>query len=388
MRKVWRGMGGLAALGVVTLGLAACEPALEAPGKTGDIRLVDTATVDGWRFETFVNDAYPCAVSGYQTFAVGTKVGSSPTAASPLWVRMRGGGVGWFDSNGVAQPSEVNKKQEGPAKLRERLLKDDIMGLVREDAAGFRLLSVSMCGHDIYGGGDTDDPDNPNLLPDGSPRTVNGLFATKAAVEFASERYPTSDSVLHGTSAGGYGAFHVAWALQEQGLAPAGIISDSGVLNRDWQLASVEQGLCPNAGDEEGLLAVERRLHSAVRNPDNEPHEVVGRGELTVPVFHVWSSGDFAQCGQAPMDCPLPDGSTVTLGAVDCLHEPLARAIDAQGPSSRSSNMRLCVEGAEPGPCDMHTPTAKVGAVNTDPAFPADFQPVVMDWVLARLEDA
>ena len=90
MRKVWRGMGGLAALGVVTLGLAACEPALEAPGKTGDIRLVDTATVDGWRFETFVNDAYPCAVSGYQTFAVGTKVGSSPTVASPLWVRMRG----------------------------------------------------------------------------------------------------------------------------------------------------------------------------------------------------------------------------------------------------------------------------------------------------------
>ena len=96
----------------------------------------------------------------------------------------------------------------------------------------------------------------------------------------------------------------------------------------------------------------------------------------------------YATAAQTEQSVALPDGSTVTLGAVDCLHEPLARAIDAQGPSSRSSNMRLCVEGAEPGPCDMHTPTAKVGAVNTDPAFPADFQPVVMDWVLARLEDA
>ena len=94
--------------------------------------------------------------------------------------------------------------------MRPRLTSDNIMALVRSDPAGFRLLSVSMCDHDIYAGGDVADPNNPGTIPGGEPRTVNGLSATKAAVQFATIEYPTSDTFLHGTSAGGFGTFHVA----------------------------------------------------------------------------------------------------------------------------------------------------------------------------------
>jgi hypothetical protein len=378
--------GALAAVAAVALvAAAACEAPLDSPGKSDQVELVSTATVDGWTFDYYVNRAYPCAISGYQTFTIGTRVGSSPTSARPLWVRMRGGGAGWFDEAGNPQPDAANKSQELAKGMRDRLLTDDLMALVRADPAGFRLLSVSMCDHDIYSGGDGADPHNPNTLPDGSPRTVNGLFATKAAVAFAEARYPTSGAILHGTSAGGFGTFSVAWGLQQQGLAPAALIADSGVLNRQWQLASLAQGLCPSTGSEGGLEGVQARLHSAIVDPTNQPDRLVADGRLTVPVLQVWDRGDRGQCGETPMACPMPDGSTATMGSVDCMHEPLRAAIAAQGPGSPSLNMRLCVNGPDGGQCSVHTPTNDPGAVNVDPAWPADFNPVVMDWVRARL---
>jgi hypothetical protein len=376
---------GLGAVGMA-MAVVACEPQLSAPGDTTEVHLVSTATVDGWKFDYYVNEAYPCSISGYQTFTIGTKVGSSPTASAPMWVRMRGGGVGWFDEAGQPQPSTANKNQENANAMRDRLLNGDIMALVRDDPADFRLLSVSMCDHDIYGGGDIPDPHNPNTLPDGSTRTVNGLFATKAAIRYATAKYPTGGTILHGTSAGGYGTFNVAWGLEEEGNPPAGLISDSGVLNQAWQLASVDQGLCPSA-ELGGLETVQERLHSQLRPVENQPDRLVGDGRLTVPIMQVWDRGDFGQCGETPMSCPLPDGSSVTMGSVDCMHEPLRAAIAAQGPTSRSANMRLCVDGPRPGSCDVHTPTNSPGAVNTDPAFPADFNPLIMDWVHDRLAD-
>lgn len=382
-------VGAVAAL-AAGVALVACAPGIETPGKQDAIRLVSTATVDGWRFDYYVNEAYPCSISGYQTFTIGTRVGSPAGAEAPLWVRMRGGGVGFFAPDGTPMPDAGNKRQENAVGMRTRLLTDDIMGLVRSDVAGFRLLSVSMCNHDIYAGGDVEDPNNPNLLPSGARRTVNGLFATKAAVEFTSGAYPTSDTFLHGTSAGGFGTFHVAWALEEQGLAPAGLVADSGVLNRDWQLAQADQGLCTTPAEAAGLLEVEKRLHPAVADPANQPHLLVADGRLTVPVLQVWSVGDPGQCGQRPMQCPLPGGAVVTMGSVDCLHEPLRQAIAAAGPSpgsplSSSLSMRLCVDGPGAAACDLHTPTNSPGAVNTDPAWPADFNPVILDWVHQRM---
>ena len=87
------------------------------------------------------------------------------------------------------------------------------------------------------------------------------------------------------------------------------------------------------------------------------------------------------------MSCPLRNGTTVTMGAADCVHEPLRAAIAGLGPSSKSRNLRVCVSpAAQPGSCATHVVTNKE-TPNTDPASPADYNGAILDWVHARLGD-
>ena len=370
------------------LALGGCAAPLESAGKTDRIELVSSATIDGYAFELYRNTRYPCSISGYQTFVIGTKLGSSATAPRPLWVRMRGGGVGYFDSEGRPQPSAGNKTEEGLTSLANTVRQVGLNARVRDDPAGFRLLSVSMCDHDIYSGGDQPDPNNPNRQPDGSGRSTNGLFATKAAIQYATAKLPTNKTFLHGTSAGSFGAFSVAYGMERQGVPLAGAVGDSGVLNIEWQEASAAQQVCSGVRPQSVLDAVGARLHPDLTNRDNQPDKLVGRGALTVPLMHVWSRGDNNQCGETPMSCPLRDGTTRTLGSVDCHHEPLRAAIAAKGPTSRSRNLRLCVAqpGGSPGSCGRHTPTTD-DLTNTDPAEAADYNGTIMTWVRARVGD-
>ena len=379
---------GLAALCLALVGLTGCYQ-VGAPGKTSRIEFVGSSTVDGYKFDQYRNLSYPCSISGFQTFVIGTKVGSSDTATRPLWVRMRGGGVGYFDSNGNPQPSAGNKSEESAATSIGFLRDAGLMNRVRADAAGFRLVSVSMCNHDIYAGGDQPDPNNPNTLPNGAGRSVNGLFATKAAIQFAREKYPTSKFFLHGTSAGSAGALGVSWGLQEQGIPPAGSVVDSGVVNVEWEVAQRDQGVCADGGPRgpEALAAIRARSQFQLADIENEPDKLVSRGALTVPLLHTWSSADPNVCGATPMSCPRRDGTTATLGSANCAHEPLRAAIAGLGPSSRSRNLRVCVSPAgSPGSCATHVVTSRNGT-NTDPAAPADYNGAILDWVHARLGD-
>jgi hypothetical protein len=358
-------------------------------GKTSQIEFVGSTTAGGYKFDQYRNLAYPCSISGYQTFVIGTKVGSSDTETKPLWVRMRGGGVGFFDSSGRPQPSAGNKSEESAATSIGFLNPNGLMRLVRDDPLGFRLVSVSMCNHDIYSGGDTPDPNNPNTLPDGSPRTVNGLFATKAAIQFTLAKYPTSKFLLHGTSAGSAGALSVSWGLQAQRIPPAGSIVDSGVVNGEWEQAQFDQGTCADGGPRSpaAIAAIRARTQFQLADVKNEPDKLVSRGDLTVPLLHTWSRADPNVCGATPMSCPLRNGTTVTLGAADCVHEPLRAAIAGLGPNSKSRNLRVCVSPAgQPGSCATHVVTNKE-MPNTDPASPADYNGAILDWVHARLAD-
>jgi hypothetical protein len=373
-------------LALALAALTGCHPVGE-PGKTDRIEFVASSVVDGYKFDQYRNLAYPCSISGYQTFVIGTKVGSSDTETRPLWVRMRGGGVGFFDSSGKPQPSAGNKSEESAATSIGFVRDTGLMQLVRADAAAFRLVSVSMCNHDIYSGGDQPDPNNPNTLPDGTGRTVNGLFATKAAIQFARAKYPTGKFFLHGTSAGSAGALSVAFGLEKQGIPPAGAVVDSGVVNVEWEQARFEQSICPGQARPPGVLAaIQARTQFQLADIKNEPDKLVSRGELTVPLLHTWSRADPNVCGATPMSCPLRDGSS-TPGAADCAHEPLRAAIAGLGPGSRSRNLRVCVSPAgAPGSCATHVVTNK-NETNTDPAEPADYNGAILDWVHARLGD-
>jgi hypothetical protein len=382
-----RRLAAVLGVGLAVVGVAGCAP-VGAPGRTEKIEYVGTQVVGGYSFDLYRNLAYPCSISGYQTFVIGSKVGSAPDVTRPLWVRMHGGGVGWFAPDGSPMPDGAHKHEEGlSGALTGAVSQVGLMSRVRSDAAEFRLLSVSMCDHDVYAGGDQPDPNNPNTTPDGKPRTVNGLFATKAAVQFALKKLPTSKFFLHGTSAGGTGVWSVAYALEKQGLKPAGAVADAGVLNYEWQQAINEQMPTANCARPQAVLdIIKQRLHPTLTTQGNQPDQLVSRGELTVPVLHVWNQNDRVSCGAPQMQCPLRDGSVVTLGATDCHHEPMRRAIEALGSGSRSVNMRLCASKPEfEGTCTVHTPTNNDDLVNTNPAWPADYNTAAMDWVRERL---
>jgi len=376
----------------MTLVLRNTPPPLGQPADTSKIVLAETITQNGWRYDRYRNLAAPCSISGYQSFVVGTKVGSSAAATRPLWVKLRGGGVGWFDTDGTPLPTAGVKSEESLATQ----LKFDTAGLmasVKAAPEGFRLLIVSMCSHDIYAGNDSYDPYNPNLTPDGETRPTTGLTATKAAIQHTQALYPTDDFFLHGTSAGGAGTYSVAWGLQQQGLPPAGLISDSGVVNQAWQLYIAQHGVpgggtgCQKVTEERGF-GVLGRIDRALGDPANQPHLLVGSGRLTVPVLHIWNHADHNVCGAALMPCPLPGGSTPTMQAADCNHEPMRLAIAGLDAGSRSLAMGVCVEGNDTAtPCDRHVVTAGVNLVNTDPSQPTDYQAAILTWVRARLAD-
>ena len=214
------------------------------------------------------------------------------------------------------------------------------------------------------------------------------MLSTKAAVQYAHALYPTTKTFLHGGSAGSAGTFGVAWSMQLQGIAPGGVVADASVVNREAFDAAFAQGVCVDKNDPARLDPVTARVHPALGDIDNEPDKLVADGRLSVPLMHIWNHGDVNTCGSVAISCPLRDGSRVTMGATDCIHEPMRAAIAAQGPVSRSTNLPVCVDNDATPDCSTHVVTNKPGLVNTDPATPADYLGTVMGWVHARLADA
>ncbi|MCB1261001.1 MAG: hypothetical protein KDB33_11550 [Acidimicrobiales bacterium] len=102
---------------MVLLGVVALSGCLNQPGDTARIELVSSSTAKGYRLDYYRNRAYPCAVSGYQTFVVLTKLGTDPAATRPMWVKMHGGGIGYFNAAGTAVPSERWMHEESLASL-------------------------------------------------------------------------------------------------------------------------------------------------------------------------------------------------------------------------------------------------------------------------------
>lgn len=371
---------------IVALVVGLCSACIIAPGDTSKISLVSSTTVNGWRYDFYRNLAYPCSISGYQTFVIGTKVGSSPTASAPLFVWMHGGGIGYFDATGKPQPDTQQMTEQAANTLQGGLTNAGLLTSIRNDPAGFRVLAVSYCDRDLYSGDREADPNNPNLDVDGSAKTTNGLLATKAAVAFVQATYPTGKYFLAGGSAGSAGAYEVAWAEQLSNNAPAGVVGDASVLNAEEGEAAYAQGVCSNPAFGPGASAIIlKRFATEIADTRNEPDKLVSRGQLTVPLLHIWNHGDTNTCGSSPMQCPLRDGSVVTMGATDCNHQPLEAAIAAEGPTSRSKNLPVCVDNDSTPNCSLHVVTTHTGLTNTDPASPANYVGAVVVWVDDRL---
>jgi hypothetical protein len=374
-------------IGLLVLAVAntAC---LIIPGNTSKITLVSSSTVKGWQYDFYQNAAYPCSISGYQTFVVGTKLGSSPSASTPLWVWMHGGGVGYFDSSGAPQPDGSQMTEDTAGSLQATLTNTGLSADIQGDPAGFRMLAVSYCNRDIYSGTGQTDPNNPNKNADGSAKTTNGLLATKAAVAFTEAKYPTTKYFLAGGSAGSAGAYYVGWAEQLSGNPPAGVVGDASVVNVEEGTAAYQQGVCQNGNfDPNAQPIISQRVDPQVADINDEVDKLVTSGQLTVPLLHIWNHADTNTCGSTPMQCPLRNGSVVTMGATDCDHQPLAAAITAEGPTSTSENLPLCVQLPGTPSCSLHVVTTHAGLTNSDPASPSNYLVAIMTWVDQRLAD-
>ena len=278
-----RRMLGCIGLGAALVVLAAgCVLPLSTQGTVTGIQLVSTTTQGGWKYDYYRNTSYPCAISGYQTFVVGTKVGSSPTATAPLYAYMHGGGFGYFDAAGTPKPSSGQKTEEAATSLVQRLTGGGLMAKIRADAAGFRTLAVSYCSHDIYAGVNSTDPNNPNKDAAGHPRTTNGVLEVKAAVQFVQQTYPTSKFVLYGGSAGSAGTFGVAWAMQQGLNAPAGIVADASIVNQEAAAAANAAGIDCGTGNTD-LDAISTAREAGAPRP-RQHRERAGQGLRRRPV--------------------------------------------------------------------------------------------------------
>ena len=226
-------------------------------------------------------------------------------------------------------------------------------------------------------------------MPTVRPARPTGCTRQRRPFNSPKSQFPTSKYFLHGGSAGSAGSYPVAWALQQQGMPPAGDVADASVVNVEAGSAAYQQGACRNANfapSAEPIIS--KRVHPDIAKIENEADKLVAQGKLTVPLLHIWNHGDVNTCGNTPMVCPERDGSTPTVGVTDCTHDPLRQAIAALGPTSRSKNLPLCVSTAgHAGECDKHVVTNVAGLTNTDPSSPPDYFATIMTWVHARLAD-
>ena len=129
--------------------------------------------------------------------------------------------------------------------------------------------------------------------------------------------------------------------MQQQGIAPAGLIADASVINVEAFAAGNAAGICADdntqrPGDVRSPAASTRTSPTSTTKPD----KLVSTGRLTVPIMHIWNHGDQNTCGSPPVTCPLRDGSTID-PRLHRLH-PRATAACDRGARDRRVALATC----------------------------------------------
>lgn len=357
---------------------------IDEPYRTDRIELAAAVDAAGYHLEFFRNPAYTCGRFGQHTFVLAEPLGVTRDIVRPLWVRMHGGGVGAYTPAHSYSPADMEGwlDEEDFSTLGGILDESGLIANVRAHTAGFRFLIPSMCDHDLYSGVGVPEPNNPHS-PDenGMMRAADGLLASKAALAYTRNLVATSQVFLHGTSAGSIGAFSVAYTLEREGVELSGVIMDSHVLNEDFESLAASCGL-PYDSD---LI---RAKVGPVTESNFMPERVVGRGEISVPILHLWSTGDPSCCGQTPYTFLDDQGVAQTMGSCDYHHEKFRSAIESNPPGGNSENLRMCVNDpatSAGGACDMHSPTKIVFDLPVPPGDQLqsglDYNAYIIGWV-------
>jgi len=333
---------------------------------TGSVVLAqeDVLIGSGSTFELdfYRNPAYECGLTGNYTFLV-IEPRDNPGGEAPLWVYLHGGGIGYYDDQGVYHASRTQTEdtwnhEESLADLRDfRLpigggqLLDNTRG--RRLAEGYRLLIVSMCDHDLYGGLGTPYPNNPNPGAE-----VNGLEATMAAVEYTVANYPTTHVFAHGTSAGSNGVYFLSFSFADVGVSLTGAIMDSTFPTpRYFPLFDALVGVPGFTHSDPGFDINDASAKIGFfGNTDLGTHTEaqVNAGFTDVPLLVLGGDVDRACGGTLP---PIAEAAAAGLNNCDWYYDGVRQAVAAQPNSPHQVSI---LDGVG------HVPTHDEGAVAND----------------------
>ena len=327
--------------------LSACST-LALPGNTASITLVSTTTTDGWKYDYYRNTAYPCSVSGYQTFVDRHQGRIVDTAPAPLWAFMHGGGAGYFDADGNPVPDTGQKVEESAASLTTHLTNN---GLLRADPGRRGRLPdprrLVLQPRHLRGRRTRTDPHNPNTTARRqAPVTTNGIYATKAAIQFVQQQYPTTKTFLHGDErrfggrvrrgvvdaaaghrAGGRGRRREH--RQRRGVRGRPIAA--GYLHRRQRSAAV--------------AAIAARVHPDLANIDERARQArVERSAHRADPAHLEPRRPATRAARRRSRARCATARTSRWGSPTASTSRCAQAIAAQGPTSRSKNFPVCVD--------------------------------------------
>ena len=315
-----------------------------------------------WKLDFYRNLGYNAGLSGNYTFLVAEPL-DNPGAEAPLWVYLHGGGIGYFDEQGVYhatgnQTQDTWNHEETFEDLRKIGLRPIIdkngqpidNTVTRRIKEGYRLLVVSMSDHDLYLGLGTPYPNNPK------GGEVNGLQATMAAIDYAVANYPTTHVFAHGTSAGGLGVWGLAVGFAAEGKPLTGVVSDSGLSTpRSRLIFAAFSGAprYPYAADFDLDGVVNKIGAFADHRFQFHPEAQVSAGFDDVPVLFIGGKADpRALGGNQP---PIAEAAAAGLNNVDWVYDGIRQAVADQPDSPHKVSV---VDGAG------HSPTNKPGVAN------------------------
>lgn len=287
--------------------------------------------------------AHRCGLSGNHLFVVVDPANSS--ARRPLWVRLKAGGGGYFDEQGVYHTGGVDPHNTDP--LTE-LSEDELMSLFLADAfdgervrdslvgrrlsEGYRFLLLGTCDHDVHAGIGQPHPNHPEAdSPD--PPTVDGLLASMAALDFTGANFETGSVVLHGLSAGAFGAYNMAYAYAREGTFVSAAVADSGLATPRMHDAFDANCTLGQQRDRTlSLTALEAKLGPFFSHPSLVPEGAIARGFRDVPLFFVAGGVDDRCCSSE---------HTLAMGLENCayVHGGLTEAVAIHAPDLHRSHI-------------------------------------------------
>ena len=278
--------------------------------------------------------------------------------------------------------TRTRRSRSPPARCNTRLNNNGLLQRVRNDAAGFRTLAVSYCSHDDLRRGEHTRPEQPEHDPRRQDAPDDRHPRDEGRDPVRPEPVPDDEDVPPRRERG-LGRARTTWrgrcssrASRPRVWWPTRASSTSRGCRPAMPPASAPTATAPIEPRRSRLGSTPTSRRSRTRStswwrPDGSPCRSCTSG-TTVTTTPAARRPSAARCATAPR---------VTLGYTDCLHEPLKRAIADQGPTSRSTNLPLCVDDDAVPDCYVHVVTNKNGLMNTDPSSPPDYLVTIMDWV-------